>query len=356
MTLTELSYWSRKFLPFIVIGFILFLIVFYALRLTFLYLGLKKPTLYTNTIFGPIKKPYIANATSSAQFSLSLDTIEGEPISATRTAKIYFLPEAATRFGYREKIYLIANTFGFNTQIVRHQLDGKEARFSDFAQDLSVDITNFNFTYKYKFEKNAALFAGAISPSKEVAENKAVDFLKTVGRYPDELATGKRNVIYLKYDPITNEISETQRVSEANMVEVDFYRPDVEADPSPMTIVSPAYFNSQNYVIMVMKEKDYNKEFKILRAQVRFFEKSDAQVGIYPLKTGDVAWQQLKDGKGIVVSTPKNLQKVVIKKMDIAYFDPDVYQEYLQPVYFFLGENNFVAYVPAVLDSYSTDR
>jgi len=32
----------------------------------------------------------------------------------------------------------------------------------------------------------------------------------------------------------------------------------------------------------------------------------------------------------------------------LVYLDPDFYQPYLQPVYLFLGEDQFVAYVPAV--------
>ncbi len=52
---------------------------------------------------------------------------------------------------------------------------------------------------------------------------------------------------------------------------------------------------------------------------------------------------------------PKNKTSIKIKKMFFAYFDPDIYQSYLQPVYVFLGENNFVGYVPAVSADYLTD-
>lgn len=38
--------------------------------------------------------------------------------------------------------------------------------------------------------------------------------------------------------------------------------------------------------------------------------------------------------------------------MFLGYFDPDVYQEYLQPVYVFIGDDDFVSYVPAVSGEY----
>jgi hypothetical protein len=38
--------------------------------------------------------------------------------------------------------------------------------------------------------------------------------------------------------------------------------------------------------------------------------------------------------------------------MFLGYYDPDIYQKYLQPVYVFLGNNGFVAYVPAIKEEY----
>lgn len=352
MTLTELSYYSRKLLPFVIIFSIVFMAFFYMIKLLFVYLGgTKKAGVYTNTAFGKIKKPFVKDASSSASFSFTLDTVEGEPVTATDAAKIFFLPPSATRFGYREKIYLMAKVFGFNTEFVKHKLVDKEANFSDLYQNLNIDITNFNFSYKYKFEKNPGLFTNTTIPEKSVAENKAIDFLKSVSRYPDELSKGKLNTIFLSYNPQTDEFSVSKRPQEANMIEVDFYRPDIEGTPQNIPIVSPKYFNSQNYVLMVFQDKDY----KILKAQVRFFEKSNEQVGVYPLKDGNLAWSQLKKGKGIVAQTPKNQGPIIIKKMFMGYLDPDIYQDYLAPVYVFLGENNFVSYIPAVKDDYLED-
>jgi GTP cyclohydrolase III len=38
--------------------------------------------------------------------------------------------------------------------------------------------------------------------------------------------------------------------------------------------------------------------------------------------------------------------------MFLAYLDLDAYAEYVQPVYVFLGNDNFVGYVPAIDDKY----
>ncbi|MBI2051778.1 hypothetical protein HYT33_03390 [Candidatus Roizmanbacteria bacterium] len=96
-------------------------------------------------------------------------------------------------------------------------------------------------------------------------------------------------------------------------------------------------------------------EVRILRSEVKFFEKSEEQVGIYPLKTGEQAYEVLRRGEAYVVSNPENRTSITVKRMFLAYFDPDVYQDYLQPVYVFLGEGNFVAYVPAVSSEFLTE-
>lgn len=345
MTLTELSYYTRRSAPLVVIFFLILLIVYYIFKLLFIYLDLNKPkAIYTNTIFGKITPPKVENPLKKTDFDYFFDTVEGVPISASETARVYYLPPSNTRFGYREKIYLMAKNLGFDTTAVKHNLIGKEAVFSDGKQQLTIDITNFNFSYQYQFTGDEEFFLNTLVPPRETVENKAVDYLKSIGRYPNELAQGKTNLIYLYFDRETKNLSLEQNPNKANMIEIDFYRPDVDIFP----VVSPTYFNSQNFLIIIF----FGEESKILKAQIKFFEKSEEQYGVYPLKTGEKAWEELKAGQGIIVSAPVDKNQVTIKKMFFAYFDPDIYQDYFQPVYVFLGEENFVGYVPAVSNEY----
>lgn len=353
MTLTEFSYYFRKYSPFALLGLIFLMIIFYAVKLTLVYLNpsTSQPSVVLRPVFGKIPKPQVNGSVSSKGFSYVLDTIEGVPFTATPAAKVYLIPPSSTRFSYLEKIYLMAKSFGFDTELIRHRRKDKEAIFKDEAQELSVDITNFNFTYGFKFEERLAVFDNTVIPSRDKIKNKAVEFLSLVDRYPEELAQGKTNIIYLLYDQTRKKLVPTEEINIAQAVEVDFYRPDIDGFP----VVSPQYFNSQNYVVLVFYERGY----KVLKAQVRFFERSFGQVGIYPIKTGEEAWKDLINGEGMVsvfrrdISQDKE-KKVFIKKMFLGYFDPDNYQEYLQPVYVFLGDN-FVAYVPAVKKEYLED-
>src|SRR3989338_1987210 len=348
MTLTEVSFYSRKFAPFVLLFFLILLIFYYLIRVLLLTITPPQQVgLFTDPIFGKIKKPVITDAKPSSDLKFKIDTIEGRPITASESAKVFFLPSATTRFGYRERIYLIAKTLGFDTEIVKHKLEGKEATFQDATQSLKIDITNLNFTYEYRFENDPQVFQNTVYPQKKDSEDKAAEFLRTVGRYPEELAQGKSNVVFISYNPEAKQMKILTSNANANMVEIDFYLPDQEQIP----VVVPKYFNSQNYVMMVV----YAESIKILKAQIKFYEKSDSQIGVYPIKTGEVAWEALNSGKGFIIQNESNSQDIRIKKMFLGYYDPDTYQEYMQPVYVFLGDNNFVAYVAAVTDDYFTE-
>jgi hypothetical protein len=345
MTLTELSYYSRKFLPLGMIGFLLFLIFFYLIKLMLLlYVPAPKSVVTINPIFQKISPVKVENASSSAGINFILDTIEGRPITATEEAQVFFLPQPIAKLNYRQKIYLMAKNFGFDTELTKHQLNGKIATFSDGQRKLEIDITNYNFFYDYQFASQSSLFQQTIIPPPKEIENKAISFLKSVSRYPEELSVGRTNILYFYYQPDLNTFSVVEKPQLANAVEIDFFRPNI----GDFSFISPKFPNSHNFVLMVF----YPESFKVLRAQIKFFEKSADQVGIYPVKTGDLAWEELTKGKGIVLANPKNQKDITIKSMVFSYLDPDFYQPYLQPVYLFLGEDNFAAYVPAVSSDY----
>ncbi len=295
---------------------------------------------YTNPIFGKISPPEIPQSTTSAGLRFTLDTIEGAPVTATETAKVFFLPQFNPRFGYSEKIYLIAKSFGFDTTVIKHKLVDKIASFIDEEKTLKIDIANFNFKFDRKVDSELFSSSQLTIPSKPEIENKAIDFLKKIGRYPDELGKGTTKIIYLKYNSGNENFINVEKRDLAQLVEVDFYRPNID----DFSIVTPKFFNSQNYVIMLFQGTDY----QIIKSQIAFFEKSEEQVGVYPIKIGDQAWSELNNGKGMVVAGTEGQKNIVIKSMKLGYLDPDIYQNYLQPVYVFLGEGNFVGYVPAV--------
>lgn len=304
---------------------------------------------YINPLFKEIKPLFLKNeATTSAGFSFTLDTIEGQPITATATAQVLLFPPSKFQFDYLPKVYVMAKMLGFDTEFVKHKLVNNEAVFLDGKRRLAIDINTYNFRYDYDFRKDNELVESVTTPDQESAENTAINFLKSIDRYPKDLATGKTNPVYMFYDKTSSSAGIIDSPQESNMIEIDFYRPDVAQYPA----VSPSYFNSQNYVMLMSNKKGMT----VISAQVKFFDVSETQIGVYPLITGQRAYEKLLGGEGILVSEGSGKKNVTIKKMFLGYFDPDVYQNYYQPVYVFLGDNNFVSYVPAVSEKWLIDE
>lgn len=346
MTLTELSYYSRKFTPLGIIGILIFLIIYFSIRvITSIPSDPVAPTPGVVMTFGKIKEPILPDASSSAGLTFSIDTLEGRPITPAEEGKVFFIPQTNTQVGYRFVVNKMAEIVGIDPDKSVRDTTDSAVIFSDSTQKLMVDIRNFNFSYQYQIGPTDEFFATAVVPPEKDITNRAIDFLRAVGRYPDELSRGRTSVLYHTYDRGTQSLSVASDSAHANIVEVDFYREETEKLPT----VSTQYFNSPHHVVGVFHEKG----FKVIRAQVQFYEKSKEQNGVYALKTGDAAYDELKAGKGIVIARPTLSTNVTIHKMYLAYFDPDVYQEYLQPVYVFEGgkDDPFVGYIQAVDNS-----
>lgn len=345
MTLTELSYYLRKFLPFFILSVIFFFILYFFFRLFFIYLQMNKPKeVIVPQVFGKIPSVKFNEATSSALFNYTLDTIEGYPVTTTDSAKVFYLPKPKTKLGYREKLSLMAKNFGFSPEENQYVLDGNIAIFQNETKKLMVDITNFNFSFEKKIDNLSLLSGGEFIPSENEIRNKAINFLQKVDRYPEEFTNAKTNILYLKYNSNFENYINVEKKEEANFVEIDFFRPEIDGVES----VSPNFFRSKNFIIFQFKENDY----QIVKSQINFFEKSNSQYDIFPLKTANLAWEKLQKGEGFVVAATYGQKNIRIKKIFLAYYDPNFYQPYLQPVYVFLGDNDFVAYLPAISDEW----
>lgn len=362
MTLTEASYYSRKLLPVGAILFLVLIIFFFSFKIMSIYLSSQdndsegNPTqeqtapVLTDEKFGSITPLDIPNAKSPASFKLVLDTLDGTTNieNATSAAQVYFIPQQTASFGFLSRIYSMAEKVGIDTTITEHDLRDKIAVFDDGRRKLTIDIRTFNFSYDYTITNEDNISPQQNDDIESPLISSATAFLTELDRYPTALTQGDRNVIYMNLDPETKEVATLDSAKNANLAEVDFFSQDVDGLP----VVTSSYYNSPNFVMFIISGGQY----KPIRAKISYFEKSQDQIGTYPLKTSQEAWDDISRGKGYVVSSLSNDGEVKIEKIILAYFEPDTYQEYMQPVYVFLGQNRFVAYIEAVKNDFISDQ
>jgi hypothetical protein len=118
--------------------------------------------------------------------------------------------------------------------------------------------------------------------------------------------------------------------------------PGVAADL--VTPVTPPQFNQAQ--VQITLSGAAGKERRFVSVNYVFWPVDYENFATYPLRSGQQAFEDLKNGDGAVVSGSP--QKAIIRRVSLAYYDPAEHQDFFQPVYIFEGDNNFVAYVPAV--------
>ena len=85
---------------------------------------------------------------------------------------------------------------------------------------------------------------------------------------------------------------------------------------------------------------------------VKLIDISEASSSTYPIISSKEAFENLKMGNYWPVSDTSS-NKVVIRKIYLAYFEPVNLTQFMQPIYVLEGDGGFVAYVRAVTDTYA---
>jgi hypothetical protein len=87
-----------------------------------------------------------------------------------------------------------------------------------------------------------------------------------------------------------------------------------------------------------------------LAGEFHYLPIDQTRVSTYPIKTAAVAWEELKAGSGFIAQSPGE-GNVVVRRVYLANYDPNKFEEYVQPIIVFEGDG-FLAYVPAVTSEY----
>jgi hypothetical protein len=342
MTLTELNKKIQKLAPFAIALFAILFVSLYGLsHLWKSFQQKQRADITIDSLFGTIPTPQVRQSLPfPAQPRFLLDTVEGSPITATPAAQVFFIPKERTRFGYLETMYLMAKTLGFDTETLSHSLENNIGIFSQGTRELRVDTQTFNFTYVRTYDGEETLFEDSTIPSKERIETISSDLLRKLGSYHKIFSEGASNLTYLKYDPQTKDVETLPSSRGANMVEIDYFQPDLQG----IKVVTEKYYTSSNHLVFAFPAG----EPILLKGEISVWEWDKSNAGIYSLINGDEAWNRLQKKQAIIVANQNPSSTIKIESMYLAYLEPSVYQPYFQPVYVFQGVNNFIAYVPAV--------
>lgn len=335
MTLTDAAYFIRKSIIFGGIG----LVVLMVTTLSFMsYLRTVKdntpiPTPTPSASFGTLPR-IIFPESSTRPTSYKLELIEGYPPEATPSAPIYLIPDKKpTLFSKRQAI-----TFGKKVGFLEEPVE-ISATVLDFADPttnstLTVNIATNNFFMKRNYPDTTVFQTPTITDINTLT-NHARGYFRELRLWNDSF-TGSR-VSYYAFDG-TN-LSKLPDARGAQVARVDFFIPSV----GPYLAVTPKFASSNVYLVFTA---DRSNVLAVVEASFQYFPADINISATYPTISGQAAFDELEAGKGHIASS--NTSEAVIRRVYLAYYQAPIHQDFLQLVWVFEGDDEFVAMIPAI--------
>ncbi|MBI5465349.1 hypothetical protein HY946_01935 [Candidatus Gottesmanbacteria bacterium] len=348
-TLTETAYYTRRAINWGIVALVAILILKVILNIVSnTWQKIHPPAPPPPTVaFGklpPIKFPPAPGgaglASPSAKLNFILETIEGGPPIASSTATVFFMPKPAPNLLSLTRARQFANRLGFRGEpqaesqtIYRWQDEQEPFRI------LRIDIVTNNFKINYDYSQDLSVFAEKNLSTREQAIAEARNFLQNLGLYSPPLAKGEAKISY--WQLVGNNLIQTTSLANADAVRIDLARENIMG----MKLFPP---NPSQELVYFLFSGNRQPTKRLLEVSYKFWEIEEEQQATYPLKTSASVWEELKTGAGFIARVKEGSQQIIVRKIYLAYFYPEEHQEFLQPIFVFEGDQNFLAYVTAV--------
>jgi hypothetical protein len=345
MSLTQTAYTTRNLIKFGGMGIVAFTILWMLITTSYKVYRSSHPVYNAPTVkYGVLPKivfPDQTKTTKNFTFELANDAVP----AFDDQKKVYVIYRANTTFLALQEDKETAKSFGFTNEPSEVKTGIYEFKDTTNNKTLTVNVLDGDFEITYPYASDQLLLSETDVPNKSRAIDIASSFLSKGDKLTADLKDGEKEVSFWKIDGGTLKSVSSQ--SEANAVRVDFYRKDFD----DLSLVSSNFGQASVSVLVSSSTVDAKKIIGVNFKDINIDRES---YSTYPIKTGEEAISDLKSGN-YWTAKDVNSTDVIIRKMYLAYYEPTTLTNYLQPVFVFEGDNNFVAYVPAVTSKYTED-
>ncbi len=340
-TLTEVAYWTRKIIKISGILIIFLLIGGFSFRI--LSNQWKKshppPPPPPDTLFGTLPK-FKFQEPKKKPDKFSLETVTNQLPELPNQAKVYFILPRKSKILAFEEMQSIATRLGFISQPEKIKEDLFFYKNPLDNSRLTINPLTQNLEYEYPFQTDQTIINQNLPPNVNQITQKALGFLQRIGMKKDDLNPEGKITLY---QLTATQLLKAPSISEANLAKVDFFKNNLEENVP----ILPPSLNDSNISVWVSGEG--SKE--IVKAKFIYFQIDKEKFSTYPLRSISQAWEELQNGHYHLAKISDRFlpeQKIAIRKIYLAYLDPDYPFEFLKPIYVFEGDNEFVGYVEAV--------
>lgn len=343
MSLTQTAYMSRRIIKYGSIGLVVFSLLWSISKWAYkAYVAAHPPYVAPTVKYGLLPKlVFPAKNTEVKTFTFELPNDEVPEFNDQ--AKVYVIYRPNKTFLALEEDTKTAANFGFSGQPVEIKTGVYEFKDNVNNKTLTVNVLTGDFTVTYPYTSDQLLMSDSVKmPSKSEAISTASTFLSKGGKLTNDLKDGEKIVTFWKIEG--DGLKSVSSQSEANAARVDFYRQSLDdkslistnfGQASVSILVSGSTLDAKKIIGVNFKDISVNKE----------------SYSTYPIKTGQDVIDSLNSGNFWTAKDVTN-KEVVIRKIYLAYFEPTTLTNYLQPIFVVEGDNNFVAYIPAIKSDY----
>lgn len=344
MSLTQTAYTSRKIIKFSWIGLVAISLLWSLTKIAYkAYLAANPPYYPPTVAYGILPKiTFIEKKTDPKTFTFELPN--DEIPSFGDQARVYIIYRSNTTFLALEEDKKTAAGFGFVNEPIEAESKPGIYVFMDntLNKTLTVNVLTGDFELKYPYLTDQLLLTTESLPTKTVAIQIAENFLSRGNKLTDDLKNGEKKVSYWKIQDGT--IKSVTTAEEANAVRVDMFRDKI----NNLKLLS-SNFNKATISILISASKTEGR--KIIEFNFKDIIFNKEAYSTYPIKTTAEAMESLRSGNYWTAIDVQN-KEVVIRRIYLAYFEPSIITNYLQPIYVFEGDDGFVAYLPAIKSEY----
>jgi hypothetical protein len=355
-TLTEASVTARKVIKFGLIGFVGITILWYlGTALIAYYQSINPAPLPEPTVdFGVLPKINFPEVTTRPKLILELPT-GNIPVFVDRL-RVYTEPIKRSTFTDAEKGIETAAALGFLFKPeLKTASDYVWTNQDQLSSKLEMNIISSHFSLTRQWQNNPALASMASFTSEKAVIMDTENYLSQVGLLSPDII-GVEKATYLKDDG--GKLANALSLSEAHFVQLDLFRKNLDetdpADKSKAVIASYPFYRADpnKGLLRVIVSGSKNLSDKIISLDFGYNKIDYTKSGTYPIKTGEVAWSELEKGGGYVFLGDSNTAEVKIRRIFLGYYDAESSTGYAMPIYIFLGDKGFTAYVSAVADNW----
>lgn len=297
-----------------------------------------------DVLFGKLPKLIFPQAEPAA-YTYKLETPTGGlPSKLPNQFRVFFMPiKKASLLAY-DAASAVATRLDFIQE--SKKLSETEYRWdaSDpIPSSLTINIITGAFVLDKRWQSDPSYTTPTIYYTDSQSLDRMYNLLSRVDLLPEDIKEGKSTIQYLKADK--DQIVSAVSLSQAHFVQVNLYRAPVDG----VEVVNPSSKQGLITGILALQREDARQ---FINLNYNYFPVDTERSAVYPIIGVAEAWQRLQKGEGFIAGVKQNTTEVTIREISIQYYDPDTAQQFMQPVYVFRGDPDFVGYVRAVSDAW----